>query len=309
MFKRRRSKINEKHSNQILLIGYNRPEKILERLKELKNIPKIDVFVSIDWDSEIQETYFYELLKKEKNTWPKTSIFDFSIEPCNLGLAQHVTQAITKVLENHDSVIVIEDDVSISKSFIEQAKVELKKSGFEDRFASVGGYSVMYLPKVIEFMNTFRVSKYFVCWGWGTTREIWTNFRLDLSAVDIAKELNKSKLWKDLNSEQQSTWLGRFAKTAKNPDRTWDIQFQYMSFVLELNHLVPIGRVTENTGFADSRITNTKDLQPWWLGKQRRGTIPKLRFSIPVNINKFFDLVLSVSLIGDRAKMINKFKL
>jgi len=292
-------------SVQILLIGFNRPEKLHARLLELRRITSSDVFVSIDWQSENQEKKFRELLENECGSWPRLSKFEFEIKSENLGLAKHITQAISYSLIKYKAVIVIEDDIPITKDFIDLLSSELQDLEFAQKYASVGGFSTLCLPPKVERFNFTRESKYFLCWGWGTTREVWKNYQLELDNEDFAHELSHSEIWNGLSIFQKKTWLGRFSKVASNPNRTWDIQFQYMAFKLNLKHILPVSRLTENDGFYDERSSNTKSMRPWYLGKYRLGTLSNNTFCRLNIVNNFFDLMLSFTLIGDLSKPNN----
>jgi hypothetical protein len=295
-------------SVQILLIGFNRLEKLETRLHELRSVTSSDVFVSIDWQSENQAKKFRKVLENESSSWPKLSKFEFEIKGENLGLARHITQAISHAFITYKAVIVIEDDIPITKDFIDLLSRELQDLEFAQKYASVGGFSTICLPPRFERFNFTRESKYFLCWGWGTTREVWSNYQLELDNENFAHELSDSEIWNGLSIFQKKTWLGRFSKVASNPNRTWDIQFQYMAFKLNLKHILPVGRLTENDGFHDERSSNTKSMRPWYLGKYRLGTLSNHTFCRLNIVNNFFDLMLSITLIGDLSKPNNRLR-
>lgn len=291
---------------QILLIGYNRPEKIQDRLKELKKLRPQSLFVSIDWKSEAQRREFLGILDAESKAWPIELTFEYRVLERNLGNAEHLVESISQVLTNYESIIVIEDDIEVSESFITYASKELANPSFSSKYASVGGFSVLSLPKALQRLNRFRESIYFYCWGWGTTREIWEKYVFDFSRENLMMKLDDSAAWNTLSRDQKETWLRRFRKVQENPRRTWDIQFQYMSFVWNLKHLNPIGRLVENNGFSDIRSTNTINHRPWWLGRYRYGAILHEVDRAPKSINKIFHLMDGITLIGD-AQKISKF--
>jgi hypothetical protein len=210
---------------------------------------------------------FEEMPMSYQQKWPTNLNFEYRLHTLNQGLAVHLTETITKTLISAKAVIVIEDDVSISKDFINYASSHLLKEDFHNEFSSIGGYSIIRLPKRIERINRFRRSIYFQCWGWGTRKEIWDGYIADLRGVDIEKNLSKS--WISLSRKQKRTLLGRFEKIQRNSQHTWDTQFQYLTFILDKPQLLPIGRLSENLGFGDKRSEHTKNKRPWWLGKHQ----------------------------------------
>ncbi len=112
---------NSKESSeciQIVVFGYNRLDKIIARLAELREINTRNVHVSIDWFSEKLSEDFRQVLESAQLAWPKESKFSFFIHHSKNGMVRHITETVTRVLEEFDAIIVIEDDVPISEEFI-----------------------------------------------------------------------------------------------------------------------------------------------------------------------------------------------
>jgi len=289
---------------KVLLFGYNRRDLLKDRLEELIRAKPLDLFVSIDWHSPEQTKIFEEMLKEYARVWPPNLLFEFKLHSSNQGLAVHLTETITKTLEHAEAVIVIEDDVSVSADFIKHATNQLLKESFQDKFSSIGGYSIIRLPKIFEGINFFRSSIYFQCWGWGTRREIWNKYILDMQGVDYKSNLAKSKSWNNLSKKQKNTWLGRFDKIQRNPIHTWDVQYQYLTFILDKKQMLPVGRLAENLGFGDKRSEHTKNKRPWWLGKPQHNSMQIYRSLDWGLINYFFQKIESLSLIGDSQRAL-----
>lgn len=187
------------------------------------------------------------------------------VHTVNLGLARHITMTITMLLQTFESIIVLEDDVSINQSAIDTFDVGLKYMRPYQHIASIGGYSPLCIPLFFQRLNFLRKSKYFSCWGWATNRTVWNKYRLDISDVDLAESLRGSNTWAHLNDFQKRTWIGRFRKNQSVNPHTWDFQFQYMCFLYSTENLLPLGRITENFGFMDERSAHTNNSRPWWL--------------------------------------------
>ena len=70
-------------------------------------------------------------------------------------------------------------------------------NGFETLASSnfqgtVGAFSPLKLPRNLEFLNSWRKTHYFSCWGWGVSREIWLKYEVDLRKEDLDNSLSKS---------------------------------------------------------------------------------------------------------------------
>lgn len=296
----------------VVLFGFNRPEKIVDRLKELELQPPINLLVSIDFHSANLSLEFEEILSGFAQKWPRNCGFKYVIHQKNHGLSSHITRTISENLVKYKAIIVIEDDISIGKGFINYMSQALSRQDFSQKYASVGGYSPISFPKVFERANRSRKSRYFLCWGWGTTRENWDNYRLDLSGIDFVRELTNSDPWKELSKSQQVTWLGRFRKASISPFHTWDIQFQYMSFLLGKRNLLPIARIVENDGYSDTRSSHTKSSRPRWMGRSRKSELEPSQKTISRPIDLLFSFYESMTISGDhvlrmeiKSKIIN----
>ena len=246
----------------ILLIGYNRPDLLQARLKEIDHLPIPILYICVDSTPAGPNPGIVGAINEFQSLNHKFEV-SVIIQDQNLGLTKHVTQSISKVLEKEDSVFVVEDDIQINQvSYSAMCAgldylMELGKTGV------VGGFSPLRKPEK-KVKNYWRTTGYFSVWGWVATRENWKNYDYDLSKVDLSKALAKSKVWKNLTKFQKSAWLSRFERAQKDPLYTWDIQMQFWSFVQDFTNLLPLYRVVENLGFDDSRATHTQGAKPRW---------------------------------------------
>lgn len=298
---------NSELRTPILIIGFNRPELIEKRLRELlKNRNEI-IHVSIDFGG-IESRIEHEKILNKIAAACENPNFSYNIESSNLGLTKHVTSAISRVLSDFDRVIVIEDDIEISTQGLAVLKQGLLEFAKLEHFGSVCAFSAVPSNILTSRINKFRSTPYFACWGWGTTKDVWQKYSSNIQNGSISGTLSTSVIWNSLNEEQKSVWLGRFQKVSKNPSLTWDIQFQYMQFKNNLVSFAPIFTISNNEGFGDTRATHTKDLQPSWMG----GRIPSKIFKVSVLHFRFLNSLLlfyeQITLVGDRQKFIKRFK-
>lgn len=249
-----------------LLIGYKRIDLIERRLQELKLNMKIPVFVSIDGGLTESENVEFRDLLGERHWQEDFDSFSYRILKNNFGLSNHITSTITECLENYDYVIVIEDDVLISKNFIASIM-----SGFEiqrrcpDIYA-VGGFSVYKNWMGFGLQNRWRKSKYFSAWGWGTSRIVWEKYQLHLPH-NHSRLLQDSDAWNRLGKNKQFIWLGRFGKVSTIKPRTWDFQMQFLMFIDGGQMLLPTARISDNEGFNNKWSTHTTGDRPRWMLK------------------------------------------
>jgi hypothetical protein len=258
-----------RESNQkrypVLLLGYSRPEKTLERVREILGSNPSLLMISIDGPRNKRDIKTREDIREQLREFKSNHKVKITYRERNLGLQNHLPKAVDEILEHHDGVIVIEDDVRCSSVFYNEVCDALSRFGAE--YMTVGGFSPISikLPKVY---NRWRATKYFSAWGWGITKELWQKYEPTIEPGIYKENLMGSNLWKELNASQKETWMGRFHKVSSGEKTTWDFQMQYSSFKYDLHHLNVLFRVCENVGFADIRGTNTKSDRPTLLGKE-----------------------------------------
>jgi hypothetical protein len=249
----------------VLLLGYNRPENIVQRIQEISaNKPK-HLYLSIDGaeSREIRKS-IKSAVETSLNEYHDPKAVSVYFRDSRLGLSRHILTAMDTVLETEDKVIVLEDDIKIGSSFVSQLTAGFNTFSDNPRFGTAGGFSGV--PITFSKLNNYwRTTRYFSAWGWMTNVRNWEKYQFMLPPGDINNQLRDSKSWQDLNRRQQEVWLHRFDKVRKNPELTWDFQVQYLSFKYDLINVLPLFRICENVGFGDSRSTNTKSPKPKWM--------------------------------------------
>lgn len=258
--------------HQVIIFGFNRPEMIERRLKEVLKIAPPHVFVSIDYKDIVMLGEMKAIVESYIEMWPTKSSLTYRLHTQNQGLVSHISQTISESLEEYECAVIIEDDISISKGFYESALRYMGSNFLRKTYLSFGGFSIFPKLGLLEKFNIFRATPYFACWGWVIARENWHGYEIDLNNEDISLALSQSKVWNSLHKNQRATWMGRFNKAKLNPANTWDVQFQYHSFKIDKLNLVPVVRLVDNEGFSDSRGTHTQSMRPRILGEFKFAT-------------------------------------
>lgn len=108
----------------------------------------------------------------------------------NRGLAPSIIYGVSKVLEKHDRVIVLEDDLILSTNFLEWMNQCLNKYRNNTDVFSVSGFtpSIMkaYSGESPDSLFTMKAHS----WGWATWKDRWEQVDWELKDWD---EFSKSK--------------------------------------------------------------------------------------------------------------------
>ncbi|MCE9623086.1 MAG: hypothetical protein K8R99_12145 [Actinomycetia bacterium] len=162
----------------VLLLGFNRPERIIDLIESLRMTSPPIVRIAIDGPRathpddprRVGETR----AAVERIDW--TADVDTLIRDTNLGLERAVPEAVSWVLDEFESVIVIEDDVGVGPQFVEFATRALQ--AFEDRpeVFHVSGYNVVPHDKLSNPAATARLSRVPESFAWATWRRAWQHY-------------------------------------------------------------------------------------------------------------------------------------
>ena len=240
----------------ILILGFNRPESLNEVLSQTSLQQFEKVIVSIDGprsgntNDQIANSEIRKIVSKTG--------FESQFSTLNRG-SRAITAAVSSILDNHTSLIVVEDDLLFSPQslrFVAERVLKLDKNT-----ATVGGYSPRFVLNRTFKGNTWRESNYFCPWVWGTNQEIWKRYKQEINSQDLA-QLVQSPTWNALSPSIRSKWFLRFLWCVNNPNLTWDYQMQFLHFRESLISVRPYKSLVTNHGFNNQGQRTHKE--PIW---------------------------------------------
>jgi hypothetical protein len=120
----------------------------------------------------------------------------------NKGLANSIIQGVSMILENYDSVIVLEDDLVSSPNFLNYMNNALRFYKNQENLFSIAGYSLpIKCDSKIDIYYTQRASS----WGWATWKDRWEIIDWTVSDYDtFKKDKSKRKLFNRMGSDMFS---------------------------------------------------------------------------------------------------------
>lgn len=164
----------------------------------------------------------------------------------NLGLATSIRNGISSVLTEHESIIVLEDDIETAPQFLRYMNHSLAEYKHDKYVTSVCSYvpdgflsSILPPTFLVPFMS---------CWGWGTWRRSWDLVRWD--AKELLKQLAQAPggLHRfnldgtcNLSKQLEDNLNGRL--------KTWAIFWAASTYLSNGNSLYPRKSLSRNCGF------------------------------------------------------------
>ena len=116
-------------------------------------------------------------------------------EDRNNGLASSIINGVTKILSEHDSIIVLEDDIVTSPAFLSYMNQAINFFSNNSKIWHINGFSQ---PISSIGLGDIYMNRVMDCWGWATWSNRWKFFdRNPKLLLDRMDEVSRKKF--DLN--------------------------------------------------------------------------------------------------------------
>ncbi len=235
----------------VVMISYNRPDWIqlsLNNVALAHGAVDHEIFVFIDGPrsegDRILQDRICEIAVSYKQKLPKLNIIR---RDRNYGCRGNIVDAISTVITQYGKVIVIEDDVLVSRTFLEYMDDALKFYKDDKKIWSINAYQSpeLHIPK--DYPYDIYLNPINLCWGWGTWKDRWEQVDFDMedwpvmrTNSDMIARLNRSG--RHILGMIESQFAGRL--------RTWDVQCTYHVIKNGLMSVEPRYQLSKNIGFS-----------------------------------------------------------
>lgn len=160
----------------------------------------------------------------------------------NWGLARSIVDGVTEMLSAHDRVIVLEDDLVVSRHFLGFMNDSLDLYRDDSRVASIHGYCY---PTREPLPETFFLAGA-DCWGWGTWSRAWRTFRHDGEA--LLREMRARKLERHFDYNGQYPYTRMLQDRVAGHNNSWAICWHASCYLQGLLTLYPGRSLVDNIG-------------------------------------------------------------
>lgn len=256
-----------KKDTAILVIGYNREDKLERCLRLVKSIAgDRNVYVAIDGpkcsDEDVAKVERCRAIAAEaERDMKRCSVY---FEKSNKGCRAFVISSISWVSRHENYFIVVEDDVMISQGFVRMTD-EVKRSWPGSEYPILCGCS--YEDKLDsnradgDWFYTGLVN----VWGWAVSSKVWIEF-LDWSARKKRLTAIAVRLWKKIGITKALHVLTCYIYSEEGRIDTWDYDFATFLILRSVRCYSPVKALTTNLGFG-MQATHTRDEEPEGLAK------------------------------------------
>ena len=170
----------------------------------------------------------------------------------NFGLSKNIIKGVNYILKYNNKIIVLEDDLKLSKYFLQYINYNLTYFEKNNKIASIHGY-------VYPLKNKLKLEKAFLirgadCWGWGTWRRSWILF--EPNGKKLLKNIINKNLINEFNYNGAYNYLNMLKKQILKKNDSWAIRWHGAIFLKNKYTLYPRSTYVNNIGLDGSGIHN-----------------------------------------------------
>lgn len=163
-------------------------------------------------------------------------------QPRNLGLAQSIIGGVTEVCNGAGRVIVLEDDLVTSPSFLRYMNQMLDLYANDEPVASIHGYCY---PTKAELPRTFFL-RGGDCWGWATWQRSWRHFEPD--GRKLLAQLRSRRLEREFDLDGAMPFTRMLQEQIAGTNDSWAIRWHAGCFLAGRLTLYPGRSLVHNIG-------------------------------------------------------------
>ncbi|GAF01756.1 glycosyltransferase [Saccharicrinis fermentans] len=239
----------------IILFAYNRPahtKRTVEALQKNDLAIQSDLYIYSDQAIDSKDVTAVEAVRKYVKTIRGFNRITYVYHAYNKGLAKSIIDGVSEVLQNYEKVIVLEDDLETSPTFLRYMNQALEFYSPEQVW-SIGGYS----PR-IQIPQDYKYDTYLAyrncSWGWATWKQNWEKTDWEVSDFnDFFKDQNQRTNFERGGNDLSMMLL----KQQKRIIQSWSIRFNYAAYKNNLPSVYPTQSYIKNLG-VDGSGTNMK---------------------------------------------------
>jgi hypothetical protein len=244
----------------VLILAYNRPDQIRGLIDSMRPYGPKRILVGVDGPKDAAADC--EKVRKvvevvDGINW--TDDVQILERNSNLGLRLAVPDAVTWAISKAGRVIVVEDDVRVSKDFFPYMNYCLDEFANEDRIGHISGYNPVPRKFIKNPMVRSRTSLFPESYAWATWDRAWSEYGDELA---WAKESSLGDL-KELTGSWQAAvvWKMNFSDAESGAISTWAYRWVASLWKNKMVSISPNVNLVDYRGQTEG--THTKGSRSW----------------------------------------------
>jgi hypothetical protein len=142
----------------------------------------------------------------------------------NTGLANAIIEGVTQLVNEHERIIVLEDDMITSPFFLKYMNEGLELYQDQDSVACIHAYR--YPIGDVEAPFFIRGAD---CWGWGTWKRAWSHF--NPNGIELLNQLQEKKLVSAFNHDNSFPYDKMLKDQIAGKNNSWAVRWKASAFL------------------------------------------------------------------------------
>lgn len=261
----------------IVLFIYSRPfhtKNLLDSLASNEEASESLLYIFCDGPKEgasdevirkIEET---RLVAKTESRFQKVIIVE---NQENKGLANSIIHGVTEVVNSHGKIIVLEDDLVVSKYFLYYMNNSLDRYKTNESVGQIGACNFFACGD--KYDETFFIPIP-DCWGWATWKDRWEHF--NPNAIELLDQLKQAKLEGKFNVYDSCDMIGMLKSQIEGRVSSWAIRWQAVCILNNWLTLYPNPSVSNHIESSEATHESSNITPPLCTSKPKLDTIAVL---------------------------------
>lgn len=234
----------------VALFLYNRPahaRTVLESLSRCRRVDECLVRIYCDGSKRPQHAAAVADTREVAREWATRVNAEVIERETNLGLASSIVSGVSELCDEYGRVIVIEDDFSLSASFLDYMISALDRYTDEPNVYQVSGYMypIRHAPKPDAFFLPLTTT-----WGWATWSRAWRIF--DWNPAEAEELLRDPEVRHRFDLNNAYPYADMLERRLRGEIDSWGILFWWAVFKANGLVLHPRKSLVWNGGFDES---------------------------------------------------------
>lgn len=234
----------------IILFTYNRlwhTQQTIETLKKNTLAMDSEIFIFSDGPKKGDEDKVNQVRGYLKNVdgFKRITIIE---RDENLGLADSIIEGVTKIVNEHEKVIIMEDDLLTSPYFLKFMNDSLSFYENDSKVWHISGWTCPINTSGLDDNFFWQVMD---CWGWATWKNRWSSFQKKPNK--LIKEWDKRKIYK-FDLDGSGVFWSQIKNNASGRINTWAIFWYATIFDNNGLCLTPAQSYVRNIGLDGSGV-------------------------------------------------------
>ena len=237
----------------LIIFAYNRPqttEKMLASIMRCKESAETTLYVFVDGPRRAEDTELVQQVIEKFDDLHAFKEVILSASPTNKGPAASIIGGVSQVLAQHQSAIVLEDDLVVTHDFLRFMNNALQL--YQDRadIWSISGYTPdIDLPA--DYEHDAFLTPRAQCWGWATWRDRWE--KADWEVSDF-QQMARSKADQEAFNRGGNDLFRTLDMERHGKIESWAIRWAYAAHRHKALTLNPIASKVRNIGLESSEL-------------------------------------------------------